>query len=45
MISISASRNGGATLFFVTFTRTRFPTLSAPTFTSPFRRTSIRTLA
>src|SRR6056297_413485 len=45
MISTSASLNGGATLFFVTFTRVRFPTLSAPTFTSPLRRTSMRTLA
>src|SRR5690606_473995 len=44
-ISTSASRKGGATLFLVTFTRTRDPTRSAPTLTSPLRRTSRRTLA
>src|SRR5690606_8919948 len=44
-MSTSASRKGGATLFFVTFTRTRLPTRSAPCFTSPLRLTSRRTLA
>ena len=43
MISNSASLNGGAILFFTTFTRTRFPTTSPPCFNVSILRTSIRT--
>ena len=43
MTSNSACRNGGATLFFTTFTRTRLPVISSRSLTGPIRRTSSRT--
>jgi hypothetical protein len=43
--SNSATRNGGATLFFTTLTRTRFPTDSVPLLIVSTRRISSRTLA
>ncbi len=43
MMSNSASRNGGATLFFTTFAFTRLPTIASPFFTCAMRRMSIRT--
>jgi len=43
MMSNSACLNGGATLFFTTFTRTCEPTTSSLSFTGPMRRMSRRT--
>ena len=43
MMSNSASLNGGATLFFATFTRTRLPIASTPSFSVSIRRMSSRT--
>src|SRR6185436_117874 len=43
--SNSATRNGGATLFFTTLTRTRLPTDSVPVLIVSIRRMSRRTLA
>jgi hypothetical protein len=43
MMSNSATRNGGATLFLTTFTRTRFPTTSVPCLMDSMRRISMRT--
>ena len=43
--SNSATRNGGATLFFTTFTRTRLPTDSVPDLIVSTRRMSSRTEA
>src|SRR6267143_2586835 len=43
MISNSAWRNGGATLFFTTFTRTWLPMTTSRSFTGPMRRISTRT--
>src|SRR5665213_2146429 len=43
MMSNSTSRNGGATLFLTTFTRTELPTISSRFFTEPVRRMSRRT--
>ncbi len=45
MMSNSTSRNGGATLFLTTFTRTLLPTISSAFFTEPVRRMSRRTEA
>ena len=45
MTSNSATRNGGATLFFTTLTRTRLPTDSVPVLIVSIRRMSRRTLA
>ena len=45
MISNSHSRNGGAHLFFTTFTRVLVPTATSPFFTTPVLRMSSRTLA
>ena len=45
MISNSASRNGGATLFFTTLARVRLPMTSPPDFNVSIRRTSMRTEA
>ena len=45
MISNSASRNGGATLFFTTFTRVMLPVTSSPFLIAPMRRMSRRTEA
>ena len=44
-MSNSASRKGGATLFFTTLTRVRLPTTDSPSFTAPVRRMSSRTEA
>jgi hypothetical protein len=43
MISNSASRNGGATLFLTTLTRVWLPTTSSPFLIAPMRRMSRRT--
>ena len=43
MMSNSACRNGGATLFFTTFTRVRLPTTSTPSLIDSMRRMSSRT--
>ena len=43
MMSNSAWRNGGATLFFTTLTRVRLPTTSAPSLMDSMRRMSSRT--
>jgi len=43
MMSTSASRNGGATLFFTIFTRVRPPTIVSPSLIAPIRRMSTRT--
>jgi len=43
MMSNSAWRNGAATLFFTTFTRTCEPITSSFSFTGPMRRMSSRT--
>ena len=43
MMSNSACLNGGATLFFTTFTRTCDPITSSFSFTGPMRRMSRRT--
>jgi len=43
MISNSASRNGGATLFLTTFTRVMLPVTSSPFLIAPMRRMSKRT--
>ncbi len=43
MMSNSAMRNGAATLFFTTFTRTREPTDSVPVLIVSMRRMSSRT--
>ena len=43
MMSNSACRNGGAHLFFTTFTRVRLPTISAPSLIDSIRRMSSRT--
>ena len=43
MMSNSAWRKGGLTLFFTTFTRVRLPTTSAPSFSDSMRRMSRRT--
>jgi hypothetical protein len=43
MMSNSAWRKGGATLFFTTFTRVREPTTSAPSLMDSMRRMSRRT--
>ena len=43
MMSNSAWRNGGATLFFTTFTRVRLPTTSTPSLMDSMRRMSSRT--
>ena len=43
MMSNSASRKGGATLFFTTFARVRLPMISLPALMGSTRRTSIRT--
>src|SRR5258708_275492 len=45
MMSNSAWRNGGATLFFTTFTRTWLPITTSRAFTRPMRRISSRTHA
>ena len=45
VISNSASRKGGAILFFTTFTRALLPTASSPFLTTPVRRMSRRTEA
>ena len=44
MMSNSATRNGGATLFFTTRARTRLPICTPPSLIASMRRTSIRTL-
>src|SRR5438067_12937970 len=44
MMSNSACLNGGATLFFTTFTRTRLPNASTPSFSVSMRRMSSRAL-
>ena len=44
-MSNSASLNGGATLFFTTFTLVRLPTTSSPCLMAPMRRMSSRTEA
>ena len=44
MMSNSASRNGGAILFFTTLARVRLPMISLPFFSASMRRTSMRTL-
>ena len=41
-MSNSAWRNGAATLFLTTFTRTRFPTASVPSLSVSMRRMSRR---
>ena len=41
-MSNSATRNGGATLFFTTFARTRWPITSSPSLIWLIRRTSMR---
>ena len=43
MMSNSAWRNGGATLFFTTLTRVRLPTTSTPSLMDSMRRMSSRT--
>ncbi len=43
MMSNSACLKGGATLFFTTLTRVRFPTISVPSLSVSMRRTSRRT--
>ena len=43
MMSNSACLNGGATLFLTTFTRTRLPNASTPSFSVSMRRMSRRT--
>ena len=43
MISNSASRKGGATLFLTILTRVRLPTTSEPFLIASTRRTSMRT--
>ena len=43
MMSNSAWRNGGATLFLATFTRVRLPTTSTPCLSDSMRRMSRRT--
>ena len=43
MTSNSASRKGGATLFFTTFTRVRPPTTASPSLMLAMRRMSMRT--
>ena len=43
MMSNSACLNGGATLFFTTFTRVRLPMTSAPSLIDSMRRMSSRT--
>ena len=43
MMSNSASRKGGATLFLTTLARVRLPTTSLPFLMASMRRTSIRT--
>ncbi len=43
MMSNSACLNGGATLFFTTFTRTRLPIASTPSLSVSMRRMSSRT--
>ena len=45
MMSNSASRKGGATLFFTTLARVRLPMISPPDFKASMRRTSMRTEA
>ena len=45
MMSNSASRKGGATLFLTTFTRTWLPTISLPFLRVSTFRTSMRTEA
>jgi len=45
MISNSASRNGGETLFLTTLTRVMLPTTSSPFLMAPMRRMSRRTEA
>ena len=45
MMSNSASRKGGATLFLTTFARVRLPMISPPDFSDSMRRTSMRTEA
>ena len=45
MMSNSASRNGGAILFFTTLARVRLPIISPPDFSVSMRRTSMRTEA
>ena len=45
IMSNSASRKGGATLFFTTLARVRLPTTSPPFFSASIRRTSMRTEA
>ena len=45
MISNSASRKGGATLFLTTLARVRLPIISPPDFSVSMRRTSMRTEA
>jgi hypothetical protein len=42
MMSNSTSLNGGATLFFTTFTRVRLPTTASPFLIAPMRRISSR---
>jgi len=44
-MSNSASRNGGATLFFTTLTRVSEPITSSPFLIEPMRRISSRTEA
>lgn len=44
-MSNSATKNGGATLFFTTLTRVRFPINSLPTFSDSIRLISRRTEA
>ena len=43
MMSNSASRKGGATLFFTTLARVRLPMISVPALMASMRRTSMRT--
>ncbi len=43
MMSNSAIRNGGATLFFATLTRARLPMISVPSLMDSTRRMSSRT--
>ena len=45
MMSNSASRNGGATLFLTTLARVRLPMISLPFLSASMRRTSMRTEA
>ena len=45
MMSNSASRNGGATLFLTTLTLVRLPVTSVPSLIAPMRRMSMRTEA